>query len=219
MALEQGRPLCPWTDAQPLDPLTPAGAGLFPGASLQGPFKDGAVKGVTGLLQLRAAVLPCGFCCAPFIHRPSDHPSLLTTGSGAGLGSVPSPWGWSGQAYLLALLDVVVLPGVGASHEHDFELLLVPTMDGGGERVLNPLRGQERCRGLWGSGGSLGTVGRGKGLFLNHSPCQSPFSSQGACVQPRERVSVCDCMCLGPFSAQNPLAASQTPPTCLKFMC
>lgn len=39
--------------------------------------------------------------------------------------------GWQGQAsttYLLPLLDVIILPGVGASHEHDFELFLVPAV-------------------------------------------------------------------------------------------
>lgn len=32
------------------------------------------------------------------------------------------------MAYLLALLNVVILPSVGASNEHDFELLLVPAV-------------------------------------------------------------------------------------------
>lgn len=32
-------------------------------------------------------------------------------------------------AYLLALLDVIVLPDVGATNEHDFELFLVPAVE------------------------------------------------------------------------------------------
>lgn len=97
--------------------------------------------------NFEAAVLPCGFSCVPFTHQSSDHPPLSSTGSGPGRGSVPSPgagsvrgWGGGGQsaAYLLTLLDVVVLPGVGTPDEHDFELLLVPAVDERGE-VLNQL--------------------------------------------------------------------------------
>ena len=97
-----------------------------------------------GAHNFQAAVLPCGFSCVPFTHQSSDHPPLSSTGSGPGRGSVPSPQGWVGgggrqsAAYLLTLLDVVVLPGVGTPDEHDFELLLVPAVDERGE-VLNQL--------------------------------------------------------------------------------
>lgn len=44
---------------------------------------------------------------------------------------------------------MVVLPDVGASDEHDFELLLMPAM-GVGEKMLKQLMGED-SRGLWGA--------------------------------------------------------------------
>jgi hypothetical protein len=35
----------------------------------------------------------------------------------------------SSLAYLLTLFNVIILPGIGASNEHDFELLLVPAVE------------------------------------------------------------------------------------------
>lgn len=50
------------------------------------------------------------------------------------------------MAYLLTLLNVIILPGIGASNEHDFELLLVPAVERQEEDLNQPLgRG-------WGAG-------------------------------------------------------------------
>lgn len=71
----------------------------------------------------------------------------------------------SPHTYLLALLDVVVLPDIGAPDEHDFELLLMPTMDKRGE-VLHQLMG-ENSSSLWGARAHLGEAA---GLFLPATP-------------------------------------------------
>lgn len=124
----------------------PQSLGSFLWLPQQDSFEDGAVKGVAGAHNFQAAVSHHGFSCAPFTHQssaPSPHPQALVP---AGEVTLPQGWvrgGGSLQAYLLTLLDVVVLPGVGTPHEHDFELLLVPAMDEGGE-VLNWLVGEDR---------------------------------------------------------------------------
>lgn len=91
------------------------------------------------------------------------HPQPLTT-----LTPVQRLWSWLGkcplvlglgqgrgslQTYLLTLLDVVVLPDVGAADEHDFELLLMPAVEEKG-KVLNQLTGEDRMglQGAWHTG-------------------------------------------------------------------
>lgn len=80
---------------------------------------------------------------------------------------------------------MVVLPDIGASDEHDFELLLMPAM-GVGEKMLKQLVGED-SRGLWGAQ-RLDTPGRGNraisaSLFLSvFNICPLPISSQGAHV-------------------------------------
>lgn len=74
----------------------------------------------------------------PILRQPSPLPVgvifafLWATRSSPGAEVSAPPQvaaGWHGRAsttYLLTLLDVIILPGIGASDEHDFELLLVP---------------------------------------------------------------------------------------------
>lgn len=91
--------------------------------------------------------MPYDFSCASSTHQPHVHPSPLT----ATCPPLPSPSSlgleWeapppprarllahrprsreTSQTYLFTLFDVIVPPGIGASNEHDFELLLVPAM-------------------------------------------------------------------------------------------
>lgn len=129
--------------------------------------------------------------------------SHLTTPS-----PIHRPWSWHGkcplppglsqwgslQAYLLTLLDVVVLPDVGAPDEHDFELLLMPAIDEGGE-VLSQLMRENRS-GLSGSlKGAWVHLGEVTRLFLHHCPCQClmfvPFYSH-----PRVPMTIQEWLCL-----------------------
>lgn len=55
----------------------------------------------------------------------------------------------SSLAYLLTLFNVIILPGIGASNEHDFELLLVPAVE----------RQEENPSQLLGRMGEAGTCG------------------------------------------------------------
>ena len=145
--LDHGCPLCPGADAQQLEPLTPAKPGLFPVASPAGLLRGWSCQGCRWCPQLPSSSFSPWFQLCPLhppvVCPPSPHPQALVP---AGEVTLPQGWvrgGGSLQAYLLTLLDVVVLPGVGTPHEHDFELLLVPAMDEGGE-VLNWLVGEDR---------------------------------------------------------------------------
>lgn len=103
--------------------------------------------------------------------------------------------GWQRQAsttYLLTLLDVIILPGVGASHEHDFELLLVPAVKRQ-EQDLNQLlrrRGEEQ-----------GPLGAGGGLV--HASVERtnppPFTTRLFLMQ----LSVTVCGCVSPCLLTN----------------
>lgn len=74
--------------------------------------------------------------------------------------------------YLLTLLDVIILPGVGASHEHDFELLLVPAVKRQ-EQDLNQL--------LRMKGGERGPLGAGGGLAHASGERTDPPPSRPGC--------------------------------------
>lgn len=103
-------------------------------------------------------------------------------------------WG-SRQAYLLTLLDVVVLPDTGARDEHDFELLLMPAIDEGG-RGAKSVHERKQEWPAWGPERSLGTSGRGSKtvstpLSLSvFDVCPLLLSSQGTHEYPRVAVSV-----------------------------
>ena len=124
---------------------------------------------------------------------PPPHPQALVL---AGEVTLPQGWvrgGGSPQAYLLTLLDVVVLPGVGTPHEHDFELLLVPAMDEGGE-VLNWLVGEDkRVAGACGGSGGGPHLGEREGYFCVTVPESLRFHLH---VHPRVCVCVSVTVCV-----------------------
>lgn len=181
--LDHGWPLCPGADAQQLEPLTPAKPGLFPVASPAGLLRGRSYQGCRWCPQLPGCSSAPWFQLCP----PPPHPQALVP---AGEVTLPQGWvkgGGSPQAYLLTLLDVVVLPGVGTPHEHDFELLLVPAMDEGGE-VLNWLMGENRrVAGACGGLEKAHTWEREKAI----SVALSPRVSVSICVCIRGSVCVC----------------------------
>lgn len=172
---------------QQLEPLTPGVAGLF--------LKMELSKVPTSSRQQYYPVI--------LVDPPSPISHLTTPSpihrSWSWHGKCPLPtglsqkWG-SSQAYLLTLLDVVVLPDTGARDEHDFELLLMPAIDEGGE-VLSQFMRENRSGlpgGLKGAWVRLGEVVR---LFLHHCPCQClmfvPFYSH-----PRVPMNIQEWLCL-----------------------
>ena len=98
----------------------------------------------------------------------------------------------SPHAYLLALLDVVVLPDVGAPDEHDFELLLMSATEERGE-VPHQLMGENRSV-LWGLEGAWAHLGEATGLFLHPAP--SVFEVCPLHSHPRVPVHVQEPGCL-----------------------